>query len=150
MDLILWRHAEAEEGVPDEARRLTSKGRRQALRVGTWLRERVPGRTRLLTSPARRAQETAAAFGSEAQIVASLAPGASARAILQTAGWPHGNGTVIVVGHQPDLGRAASLILSGKEQDWNLKKGAAWWFRSKASELRMDVALVAVVCPDVV
>jgi phosphohistidine phosphatase len=148
MDLILWRHAEAEEGVPDEGRRLTPKGRRQAVRVAGWIRERLAGRTRVLSSPARRAEETAAALTDGAVVVASLAPGASAKAILQSANWPHGNGTVVIVGHQPDLGRAASLILCGREQEWVLKKGSAWWFRSKATDLRMEVALVAVIHPD--
>ena len=34
MDLILWRHAEAEPGEPDVGRRLTAKGLKQAERVG--------------------------------------------------------------------------------------------------------------------
>ncbi|HET7159881.1 MAG TPA: histidine phosphatase family protein, partial [Burkholderiales bacterium] len=33
MELVLWRHAEAEEGADDAARRLTVKGVRQAQRV---------------------------------------------------------------------------------------------------------------------
>ncbi len=40
MDLILWRHAEAEnaeEGRDDLSRALTPKGERQALRMASWL-----------------------------------------------------------------------------------------------------------------
>ena len=40
MDLILWRHAEAEEaddGRPDLERKLTARGERQATRVALWL-----------------------------------------------------------------------------------------------------------------
>ena len=37
VDLILWRHAEAEPGEPDLGRRLTSKGLKQAERMGEWL-----------------------------------------------------------------------------------------------------------------
>ena len=44
MDLILWRHAEAEDGVPDLERRLTGKGRKQAERVAQWLLQRMPAR----------------------------------------------------------------------------------------------------------
>ena len=33
MDLIVWRHAEAEDGVPDLERRLTGKGRKQGIRA---------------------------------------------------------------------------------------------------------------------
>ena len=34
MDLILWRHADADEGERDMARKLTPKGRKQAARMG--------------------------------------------------------------------------------------------------------------------
>ena len=34
MDLILWRHADAEPGEPDDQRRLTAKGKKQARRAG--------------------------------------------------------------------------------------------------------------------
>lgn len=33
MDLVLWRHCEAEPGEPDLGRRLTSKGQKQAERM---------------------------------------------------------------------------------------------------------------------
>ena len=45
MDLILWRHAEAEvlrEGSDDLARSLTPKGERQAARMATWLDGHLP------------------------------------------------------------------------------------------------------------
>ena len=41
MDLILWRHAEAEEGDNDLARELTPKGEKQAARVAEWLLQRL-------------------------------------------------------------------------------------------------------------
>src|SRR5947208_88013 len=58
MELILWRHADAEDGTPDLARRLTKKGRKQAERVAEWLEERLPGDYVLLCSPALRERET--------------------------------------------------------------------------------------------
>ena len=61
MDMILWRHAEAENTVPDEARVLTTKGRRHARAVAKWLREHVKGRVRVIASTALRAQQTAQA-----------------------------------------------------------------------------------------
>ncbi|HSO07654.1 MAG TPA: histidine phosphatase family protein, partial [Pelomicrobium sp.] len=65
MDLILWRHAEAEDGVPDLARKLTPKGVKQAKRIAKWLRPRLPADTRVIVSPARRALQTAEALGME-------------------------------------------------------------------------------------
>ena len=37
MELILWRHADAELGQPDSERRLTDKGHKQAARMAKWL-----------------------------------------------------------------------------------------------------------------
>jgi phosphohistidine phosphatase len=57
--------------------------------------------------------------------------GSSARDILQAAGWPHADGTVILVGHQPTLGQLAAFLLAGRELDWEIKKGAIWWFQTQ-------------------
>ena len=139
MELILWRHADAEDGSPDLARRLTRKGLKQAERVAEWLEEHLPKDYVLISSPAVRARETAEALA-KPKIVETLAPGASVKEILQTAGWPDGKGTVILVGHQPDLGRAIAYVVSRRETDWTLKKGALWWLAP--DEVR------AVVSPD--
>ena len=50
MDLILWRHAEAEEGSNDLARELTRKGQQQAGLMAAWLRLRLPRDFQLLAS----------------------------------------------------------------------------------------------------
>ena len=46
MEIILWRHAEAEDGVPgrvpDAARALTHRGQKQAKKMAKWLLERLP------------------------------------------------------------------------------------------------------------
>ena len=141
MDLILWRHADAEDRSPDLARRLTDKGQRQAERVAAWLRKRLPHDARLLASPAARAQETAAALGADFETVKALAPGASITAILQAAGWPAGQGTAIVVGHQPDLGRAAAFIVSGRDAGWQIKKGGLWWLSNEKEPLLVKAVL---------
>jgi phosphohistidine phosphatase len=138
MDLILWRHADAEEGVPDLARRLTPKGQDQAGRVAAWLRERLPQQYRLVCSPAVRAQQTAAALGAPIVTDKALAPGATVEAILKAAG---SGGTTILVGHQPDLGAAIAYLLCGEERDWSVAKGALWWIVNRS-------AVRAVVSPD--
>jgi phosphohistidine phosphatase len=51
MDLILWRHADAEGGSPDSERRLTERGREQARRVAAWLKARLPRGCEVLVSP---------------------------------------------------------------------------------------------------
>jgi phosphohistidine phosphatase len=44
MDLILWRHAEAEDGLPDLERRLTPRGQKHAARIAQWLLQRLPAK----------------------------------------------------------------------------------------------------------
>jgi phosphohistidine phosphatase len=139
MELILWRHADAEDGAPDMARKLTKKGRKQAERVAEWLEERLPKDYVLISSPAVRARETAEALG-KPRLVEALAPGATTKEILRTAGWPGGEGTVVLVGHQPDFGTAIAYVVSGRETGWSLKKGALWWLAQ--GEVR------AVISPD--
>ncbi len=109
MDLILWRHAEAEDGVADLSRELTEKGRRQADKMAVFLRQKLPADTRVLVSPAVRTQQTVAAFKAEFTTVPTIAPGASVHAVLQAVRWPNAGGTVLVVGHQPGRGRCTAV-----------------------------------------
>ena len=150
MDLILWRHAEAEDGLPDLERRLTPRGHKHAARIAAWLQQRLPAKFVLLASPARRAQETAQALGVPVRTVASLAPGASVRDILAAVEWPEHKTAVVVVGHQPDLGRAAAFLVSGVEAPWSLKKGGAWWLSGRTREGETQVVVRAVVAPDLI
>jgi len=150
MELVLWRHAEAEDGMPDAARVLTPKGRKQARAIAKWLRKRLPGDCRVVASPAARAQETAAALDLPFATSTEIDVGASAAAVLAAAGWPAGGGTVLVVGHQPTLGRAAALALTGRAADWPVKKGAVWWLARRARGGDAEVVLRAVLGPDLV
>lgn len=145
MELILWRHADAEDRVPDAARALTSKGEKQARRMAAWLKERLPGDTRVLASPAKRAQQTAKTLTRRFEILEVIGTAAGPHSILEAAAWPDGNGTVVIVGHQPTLGQAAALAVTGKPAEWSLKKGALWWLESRG---RGDVIIRAVIAPD--
>jgi phosphohistidine phosphatase len=128
MELILWRHADAADGAPDSERRLTGKGEKQAARMAAWLRERLPKDALVLASPARRAQQTAQALGRKFETSSDLDTSATAQSVLKAAGWPRDDRTVVVVGHQPTLGEAAALLMTGKAATWSVKKGAVWWF----------------------
>ncbi len=114
MDLILWRHCEAEPGEPDLGRRLTSKGLKQAERMAGWLDAHLPDSARVLVSPADRAQQTAQALSRKFKTVPELAPGGGVAALLAAANWPDSREPVLVVGHQPTLGLCASFLLSGR------------------------------------
>jgi phosphohistidine phosphatase len=150
MDLILWRHADAAEGSPDLERELTAKGRKQAARVAEWLHGRLPARYIALASPARRACQTAEALGARYRVSERLAPGAAVADILEAAGWPKHKGAVVVVGHQPDLGRAAAALVGGAPADWSVKKGGLWWLTNRVRDGEAQVVVRAVLAPDLI
>lgn len=148
MDLILWRHADAEPGEPDLERRLTAKGVRQAERMAAWLDSHLPDRCRILVSPAERAQQTARALGRKFRTVPELSPGAAAAAVLAIAGWPDAREATLIVGHQPTLGETAALLMSGSDAPWGMRKAAVWWLSNRTRGEGADVLLKAVVGPD--
>lgn len=147
MELILWRHADAEDGVPDEERKLTAKGEKQAQRMAAWLKERLPKDAVVLASSTRRARETAQALTRKFETSREVGTAATPHSVLKAAGWPGGAGTVVVVGHQPTLGQAAALALTGKPADWSIKKGAIWWLESRE---RDETVVRTVIGPDLV
>jgi phosphohistidine phosphatase len=148
LDLILWRHADAEDGVPDDARKLTAKGEKQAQQVGRWLKSRLPEGARILVSPAVRAQQTASALGLDFQTTREVGTGASVVSVMAAAGWPDAKGAVVVVGHHPTLGRIAAVLLSGAEADWSVKKGGVWWFSNRLRNDETQTVLRAVMSPE--
>jgi phosphohistidine phosphatase len=152
MELILWRHADAEApglrpDAPDLQRELTALGRRQAAHVADWLNVRLPEQCRILCSPAVRAQQTVDLLERDYHVSAAIGPGAEPRALLAVAGWPDRHGAVLVVAHQPTLGRTASLVLCGREQEWAIPRGALWWFELVSLEQQYGLCLKAVVTP---
>ena len=148
MDLILWRHAEAEDAFPDLSRALTPHGREQAALVAAWLKKHVSPTPRVLASPATRTQQTAQALDMEYSTVDALAPGAQPHAVLQAANWPKGEDAVIVIGHQPTLGMAAALAMTGKIHYWSIRKGNVWWLNSRRRAGEDQSLLRAVISPD--
>lgn len=153
MDLILWRHAEAlemREVQDDLDRALTPKGERQAQRMAGWLNRQLPATTKVLVSPARRAQQTAAALERKFKTLEVLSPGATVEALLHAVRWPDAREPVLVVGHQPTLGLVAAYLLSGQPQAWAVRKGAAWWLRAREREGQLQIVLHAVVSPELV
>jgi phosphohistidine phosphatase len=151
MDLILWRHAEAlemREVQDDLDRALTPKGERQAQRVAAWLNRQLPSSTKVLASPARRTQQTAAALDRKFKTLSALAPDSGVDALLHAVRWPEAREPVLVVGHQPALGTTAAYLLSGQAQAWPVRKGGVWWLRARDRDGQLQVVLHAVVSPE--
>ena len=153
-DIVLWRHADAEPGVPDLHRALTAKGRKQARRVAHWLHKRLPPTAVICASPARRAQETALALAHlgarECVTVDGFSPSAGLDAALGALRSTDPTRTVVVVGHQPTLGELASRLLGAELDDWPIRKGAVVWLAGREDDDRSRVVLRAAIAPDLV
>jgi phosphohistidine phosphatase len=152
-DIVLWRHADAEAGVPDLARALTHKGDRQARRVARWLHDRLPDDAVVWSSPAKRAQQTAHAlahFGRELVTVDAFAPSATLDDALEALRGIAPDATVVAVGHQPTLGEVVARLLQS-DADWPIRKGALVWLCTGAeNEGARQLVLRAAVAPDLV
>ncbi len=152
MNLILWRHAEAEDvASSDLARQLTTRGRKQAQGVAKWLRPRLDDDAVILVSPAARTVQTAEALTDQYRVVREIAPGARATDVLNAAGWPDGIApTVLVVGHQPTLGQVVALLLSGNAASWPMKKAGVVWLTNRERAGDEQVVLRAAISPELV
>lgn len=148
MELILWRHAEAEDGTPDMGRELTAKGHKQAEKMAAFLRPRLPENTRILVSPAKRTQQTVQALTRHFETESAVGTSAAPEDLLAAAGWPEGDGCVLVVGHQPTLGQTAALLLGEPAACFSVKKGAVWWLSRREREGDYQTNLRLVISPE--
>ena len=156
MDLILWRHAEAGDSLPEHEldldRPLTAKGERQARRVAEWLGQYLPASVRVFSSPARRCLQTAAALERRIKESPALGPEGSVEGLLHAVRWPEAKEAVLVVGHQPLLGMTAAYLMAGQQslgsEPWSIRKGSVWWLRHRPREGRAEVVIVAVRSPE--
>ena len=156
MDLILWRHAEAEDSTADAPtsaadleRALTPRGEKQALRMAAWLDRQLPEGARIWVSPARRCEQTALALGRKYKIRPELAPDAAPAQLLELVQWPAHKYPVLVIGHQPTLGQTIAQLLDLKESECAVKKGALWWLRSRERDGQSQTVIVTVQSPEV-
>jgi phosphohistidine phosphatase len=158
MDLILWRHADAQEAEPasdrqemmrrDLLRSLTGRGQKHAARMAAWLDQQMGETTRILVSPALRCEQTALNLGRKFKTSELLGPHGSVDDLLEAVQWPESKTPVLVVGHQPTLGQTAARLLGLPQVDLSVRKGGVWWLRSREREGRWQTVLLAVQSPD--
>jgi phosphohistidine phosphatase len=132
--LHLVRHAIAEEprrGLSDEARRVTPDGEKRMRRAVAGLAAIGVELDVVLTSPLRRARETAAILagglgGVAVETLDALAPDGEPRAILRAIEERQSLDSIALVGHEPVLGRLAARLLGGGSAGagFPFKKGA--------------------------
>ena len=151
MDLIIWRHAEAEderEGQDDLQRALTPRGEKQAARMAVWLDQHLPETTRILCSPALRCEQTVLPLGRKYKLRDELAPDMGAGKLLETVDWPGSRQAVLVVGHQPTLGQVVAGLIGVKNADFPIRKGAVWWLRGRERDGHQQTVVLSVQSPD--
>ena len=164
MDLIVWRHADAEDlsdgiALPeiteidfqaDLARCLSSKGLRQAARMAQWLDSKLPDNARILVSPAVRCEQTVVPLGRKYKICPELSPGGSVDELLAVTNWPDSKYPVVLVGHQPTLSQVVNRLLGLEGIDISLRKGSLWWLRSRLREGQRQALVMTVQSPDLI
>ncbi|MEY3886307.1 MAG: Phosphohistidine phosphatase SixA [Pseudomonadota bacterium] len=153
MDLIFWRHADAldaVEGQEDLLRALSSKGEKQASKMGTWLDRQLPEGVRVMCSPATRAEQTARTLGRKYKLKSELLPDALPVELLEAVGWPHSKMSVVVVGHQPVIGQCIAYLLGMPSSELPIRKGAVWWLRSRVRDGVTQTVVVCVQTPELI
>jgi phosphohistidine phosphatase len=122
VDIWLLRHGSAEDRARsgrDPDRALTSDGLARVERAARGLARLEPDISRVVTSPYRRARQTAAAAAKALGIrelaeSRALEPEREPEEILEEVG--DSGGSVLLVGHQPHLGALlGSLVVGGAE-----------------------------------
>jgi len=120
--LYLLRHgiaADAAAGLSDADRALTAEGARKLKGIAGGLKRLGLSPDVVLSSPLRRAQETAAVLVAgvnpslPVEVYDRLAPGHSASDVVSALRPYRGAQQIVLVGHQPDLGELASYLLTG-------------------------------------
>jgi phosphohistidine phosphatase len=151
MDLVIWRHAEAvdlQDGSDDLDRALTARGYKQAIRMAEWLDRQLPESTRIFASPAKRCEDTVSRLDRKHKLHNDLLPESNADAILTSIQWPSAKGTVLIVGHQPMLGKIVAQALGLTSTECAIRKGSVWWLRSREREGQRQTVLVTVQSVD--
>jgi len=148
--LYVVRHAAAaeREGFPlaDDLRPITAKGRRRFQKVAERFAEEGERADALLTSPLVRAVQTAeilagaSGYRGEVEIAPALAPPSAAATVLDLVR-ARDERAVAVVGHEPQLGELAAMVLG--RFDLPFKKGMMLALslprRGGAGELRFAI-----------
>ena len=134
--IVLFRHGPA--GKPDatrwpddEGRPLTSRGEARTRAAAAGLARLTGGARAIWSSPLVRAAGTAALLREayrepRVQTVDALRPRGSWREILERLQQHRGaGGTLVLVGHEPDLGKLAGTLVFGAPRALPLKKAGA-------------------------
>ncbi|MBN3859027.1 MAG: histidine phosphatase family protein [Neisseriaceae bacterium] len=142
MELLLWRHAEAEDNPDDMKRHLTKKGLQQAEKMVKWITKHFPNEHTVWVSEAIRTQETANFLKHKPAIKPHLNPSSSAAIILNDILNNIFSENLIIVGHQPWIGDLTAHLIYNTHYNsyanrplyWSFKKASIWWLEIKQDD----------------
>jgi phosphohistidine phosphatase len=161
MELYAIRHAIAEQlgrdnDFTDEKRALTPGGREKMIQAAQGLRRLGVEFDLILTSPFVRARQTAQiladVFTVDVGLVEeteNLAPGANLSHLLAEIKNRRRAESVALIGHQPDLGKLISRIVTGREGllSIKLKKGGVCFIEVTETVPELRGSLVWLLAP---
>jgi len=135
MRIILFRHGPAGHADPavwhdDRERPLTPRGEERTRRAARGLSRLEANVSSILTSPLRRAEDTArllaeALDSTRVETLEALVPGGSSRKVIESLSRAKPDETIVLVGHEPDLGKLAGTLLFGAPAALPIKKAGA-------------------------
>lgn len=154
-NLILWRHADAQEisdGELDADRALTKRGQKDAANMAKWLFQHLPKNAEIVSSPAKRCIQTAKALQKlnkqTLRIADFLSLETNITALAQEVLNEHNDKTLLLVGHQPNLGQLIAYLQGMNDATCIVKKGAVWWLRQRVVDGAQQTYLFTVQHPN--
>jgi phosphohistidine phosphatase len=134
MDILLLRHGKAgkrkEYTGNDRFRPLTDEGIQDLILIAGWLRRQFPDPGVIATSPLTRASQTAEIVAKELHVHRALetwdelSPGNDNEALFRRLERVPEAGTIMLVGHEPDLSKFGAFVLTGRNDSFfTLSKG---------------------------
>ncbi len=159
MNVYLLRHAHAldigQEGVQnDEDRPLSEEGHRQMRVVSEAVKRLGLKFDQVLSSPLRRAQETARDLCKLAGVPETalltceqLEPGVSSKKLMKRLRGLEAN-DVVLVGHAPDLGEHTTWLVGSKKARLEIAKGGLAFVRCDGPPRKGAGTLVWLVTPE--
>lgn len=127
MEIYLLRHGIAEEGHPDAARALTSEGKEKLRRV---MKRAGVKPSAILTSPYRRAMETAAiaaeelGYDGEIERAQALTPDGSPEAVWEEIRAHKSERGILLASHEPLMSATVAFLLGAPGLHVDMKKAA--------------------------
>jgi phosphohistidine phosphatase len=116
--------------------------------MAQWLDRQLPEGVRVLSSPAKRAEQTVMALGRKYKIRDELSPQSQPDQVLELVQWPKNKSSVLIVGHQPFLGQTVAKLMDITSGECAVRKGAVWWLRSRVKSEALQTVLIAVQSPE--